>query len=120
MRTIRVIRAIRGSALAFRSRSRSPAEQFAAIGQFDGTAICNRPSRLGTKACNFDFSSGLDRVHFPTEPDQSVRRGKWTRSRPELKSKLQAVPALTVSTFQPSLIKAFGAPSSKRQLTALP
>ncbi len=65
------------TALSVRSRGRSAAEEFAAVGQFDGTAIPDRSSGFNAKPCNFDLRARLNRVCPPTESAESVRRTKF-------------------------------------------
>src|SRR5213594_1240523 len=55
-------------------------------------------------------SANLMERPLPTDPPAFARKPVISTS----------VPALTVSVFQPSRIKAFGAPSSKRQLVTVP
>src|SRR5207253_5223780 len=54
-------------------RSRSAAEQFAAIGQFNGAAIGDRPAGLRAKARDFDLGAGFHGIRFPPESDERVR-----------------------------------------------
>src|SRR5438046_2994328 len=57
-------------------RSRSAAEQFAAVGQFDGTPVGDRPARFRAEAGDFDFGARLHGVRSPSEPDERVRRAE--------------------------------------------
>ena len=65
------------TALSVRRRGRSAAEEFSAVGQFDGTAIPDRSSGFSAKPCNFDLRARLNRVCPPTESDKSVWRAKF-------------------------------------------
>src|SRR5436309_12088377 len=65
------------TALSVRSWSRSAAEELAAVGQFDGTAIPDRSSGFCAKSCNFDLRTRLNRVCAPTESDKSVWCAKF-------------------------------------------
>src|SRR5262245_2223031 len=63
--------------LAIPGGSGAATEEFATIGQLNGSTIRHRSAGFCAKTGNFNFSTDLNRVRSPPQPDQGIRRTEF-------------------------------------------